>query len=634
MHRESLVHHALRGEVAAASPARGVLLAGLLLLTLLLPGCEARPYVAADCDREDLGGRSVARVWDEVLLNLIRQVVPAPTVHARNLFHLSAAMWDAWAAYDESADGFFVTEKREAGDVSLARETAISYAAYRILQWRYANVADLATATEELDATMASMCYRTDYASAEGDTPADFGNRIAAAVIEAGRTDGALEEQRYVDSGYVAVNEPLPVAESGTEMTDPNRWQPLALAEQISQNGLPIPGQVQSNIGPHWGHVASFALAPSDTGTPIDPGPPPRLGDLQTDGAFKQAALEIIRLSSQLDPTDGVTIDIGPGAMGDNGLGANDGDGHPENPATGEPYAPNVVPRADFQRALAEHWADGPKSETPPGHWNLIANEVSDAAELERRIAGQGDEVDRLEWDVKLYFALNGAVHDAAVAAWGLKGFYDSARPISMIRYLGGHGQSSNPGAPSYDPEGLPLEPGLVEVVTEKSSAPGERHQELAPHVGEVAVRAWRGFPEDPQTERSGVAWILAVDWVPYQRSTFVSPAFAGYVSGHSTFSRAAAELLTSFTGSEYFPGGMHEWDLAAGELIHEKGPDELITLQWATYRDAADQAGISRLFMGIHIAADDLEGRKIGAICGREAWARAITYFDGTARD
>lgn len=74
--------------------------------------------------------------------------------------------------------------------------------------------------------------------------------------------------------------------------------------------------------------------------------------------------------------------------------------------------------------------------------------------------------------------------------------------------------------------------------------------------------------------------------------------------------------------------------DLAAGELIHEKGPDEPITLQWATYRDAADQAGISRLFMGIHIAADDLEGRKIGAICGREAWARAITYFDGTARD
>jgi hypothetical protein len=104
-------------------------------------------------------------------------------------------------------------------------------------------------------------------------------------------------------------------------------------------------------------------------------------------------------------------------------------------------------------------------------------------------------------------------------------------------------------------------------------------------------------------------------------------------VSGHSTFSRAAAELLTSFTGSEYFPGGLHQWRLAAGELIHEEGPDEPITLQWATYRDAADQAGISRLFMGIHITADDVEGREIGAICGRQAWARAITYFDGSAR-
>jgi hypothetical protein len=634
MHRASQGRRRRRRGHLGGPRTRVIALVALLLLSILLPACEARPYLAPDCSRQDLDGQSVARVWDEVLLELIRQVVPAPTVHARNLFHLSAAMWDAWAAYEERADGYLVTEKHEAGDVAFARETAISYAAYRILLWRYAEVADLAAATEQLDATMASLCYRTDYASTEGDTPADLGNRIAAAVLEAGRTDGSLEEQRYVDSAYVPANEPLEVAEPGATMDDPNRWQPLALAEQTSQNGLSIPGQVQAFIGPHWGHVTAFALAESEAGTPIDPGPPPRLGDPRTDEAFKQAALEAIRYSSQLDPADGVTIDIGPGAMGDNRLGANDGNGHPANPATGEPYAQNVVPRADFQRALAEHWADGPKSETPPGHWNLIANEVSDAADLERRIGGEGDEVDRLEWDVKLYFALNGAVHDAAVAAWGLKGHYDSSRPISMIRYLGAHGQSSDPDGPAYDLEGLPLEPGLVEVITEASAAPGERHEALADHVGEIAVRSWRGFPEDPETELSGVGWILAVDWVPYQRSTFVSPAFAGYVSGHSTFSRAAAELLTAFTGSEYFPGGIHESTLPAGELIHEEGPDEPITLQWATYRDAADQAGISRLFMGIHITADDVEGRKIGAICGREAWARALSHFDGTAGD
>ena len=70
----------------------------------------------AGCVRADLGGRSVARVWDDALLELIRQVVPAPTVHARNLFHTSVAMWDAWAAYDPDADGYLVTEKAPAAD--------------------------------------------------------------------------------------------------------------------------------------------------------------------------------------------------------------------------------------------------------------------------------------------------------------------------------------------------------------------------------------------------------------------------------------------------------------------------------------------------------------------------------------
>ena len=576
----------------------------------------------------------MARVWDEQLLALIRQVVPAPTVHARNLFHTSAAMWDAWAAYEPDADGYFVTEKLRAEDVTEAREAAISFAAYRILLWRYATVADLDVATEELDATMASLCFRTDFTSTDGDSPAALGNRIAQTVIEYGREDGSLEDERYVDSAYQPVNDPLPVAESGTVMRDPNRWQPLALAEQIAQNGLPIPGQVQTFIGPQWGHVKAFALpASSADGVPIDPGPPPHLADPTTDAAFKQAAIEVIRLSSELDPSDGVTIDIGPGSLGANSLGTNDGHGHERNPATGESYAPNEARRADFARVLAEYWADGPKSETPPGHWNTIANAVFDTPDVELRVGGEGAELDRLEWDVKVYFALNGAVHDAAIAAWGLKGFYDSARPISMIRYMGGKGQSSDPDGPAYDPAGLPLEPGLVEVVSEASSAPGERHAQLADHVGEIAIRSWLGFPKDPATQTSGVGWILAVNWVPYQRSTFVTPAFAGYVSGHSTFSRAAAEVLTAFTGSPFFPGGLSEWRVNAGDLLHEEGPSADTTLQWATYYDAADQAGLSRLYMGIHIAADDLEGRQIGAICGIDAWALAQRYFDGSAR-
>jgi hypothetical protein len=554
-------------------------------------------------------------------------------VHARNLFHVSAAMWDAWAAYDKTADGYFVDEKQTAGDVRAARETAISYAAYRILLWRYGTVSDLTSAAEALDGQMAALCLDRAYATMEGNDPAAFGNRIAQAVIDFGHSDGALEPERYVDASYRPRNEPLIVDEPGATMADPNAWQPLALDRQLSQNGLPIPGKIQSYIGPHWGWVAPFALPASDTATPIDPGPPPRLHDPDTDDEFKQAAVEIIRYSSQLDASDGVMIDISPASVGNNMLGTNDGSGYEANPVTGEPYELQIVPRADFQRALAEFWADGPHSETPPGHWNVVANAVSDTDGVEHKLAGVGPELDRLEWDIKLYFALNGAVHDAAIAAWGLKSYYDSVRPISMIRYMGGLGQSSDRSVPAYHPDGLPLEPGLIELITTDSSAAGERHAHLADHVGEVAVLAWRGFPDDPANETSGVGWIPAVEWVPYQRDSFVTPAFAGYVSGHSTFSRAAAELMTLITGSRYFPGGLAEWTTPAGELLHEEGPTTDVTLQWASYYDAADQAGISRLYMGIHISADDYEGRRLGYQCGLQAWELARTYFDGTAR-
>ena len=613
------------------------LLAGLTAMSVLagaLVGCSnEEPGLTIDgCSRADLGGRTVARVWDETMLELIRQVIPAPTVHARNLFHVSAAMWDAWAAYDPDADGYFVTEKHTASDVQAAREAAMSTAAYRILLWRYATVSDLPEATEQLDAVMADLCYATDADSTSGDDPIALGNRIAETVIEFGSTDGALEDERYVDSSYRPANEPMVVADPGTVMADPNSWQPLSLGLQLSQNGLPIPGNVQTYIGPHWGFVTGFALTASPTGTPIDPGPPPRLGDPDTDAEFKQAALDIVRDSSELDPADGVEIDIGPASIGANTLGTNDGTGYDLNPATGEAYATDPTMAADFYRAIAEYWADGPTSETPPGHWNLLANSVEDSPGFERRFRGQGPELDPLEWDVKTYFALNGAVHDAAIAAWGVKAYYDSVRPISMIRYMGGLGQSSDPDGPSYDPEGLPLEDGLVEVVTPESSAPGERHEALADHVGEIAVRAWRGNPEDPETQTSGVGWIRAVDWVPYQRPTFVTPSFAGYVSGHSTFSRAAAEVLAGITGSPFFPGGLATWTVDQGTLLHEEGPTRDVNLQWATYYDASDQAGISRLYGGIHIPQDDVEGRRIGAEVGRGAWELAQTYFDGTA--
>jgi hypothetical protein len=197
-----------------------------------------------------------------------------------------------------------------------------------------------------------------------------------------------------------------------------------------------------------------------------------------------------------------------------------------------------------------------------------------------------------------------------------------------MIRYMGGRGQSSDRSGPSYHPEGLPLVPGLVEVITADTTAPGGRHQALAGHEGEIAVRSWTGTPDDRETETAGVAWILAVDWVPYQMPTFVTPSFAGYVSGHSTFSRASAEVMAAFTGSAYFPGGLGTFTVPAGSLEFEAGPAQDVVLQWATYYDASDQAGLSRLYGGIHISADDLAGRRMGAACGLAAWDRAQLLY------
>jgi len=573
----------------------------------------------------------VARQWDEAALDAVRRDLPAPTVHARNLFHVSVAMWDAWAAYDDRSPGYLVDESASASDVASARDEAISYAAYRVLEHRYLTAAGASDSLPEFDALMRASCYDPEIRTTEGDDPAAVGNRIAALVIEATAGDGAHEDEGYQDTGYRPVNPPLVVAEPGTSMTDPNRWQPLQIEQMVSQNGIPVADGVQQFIGSHWGHVAGFALPPvSADGVPMDPGAPPMLGDPATDQAFKDDAVEIVAYSAMLDPADGVLIDVSPRAQGNNPVGTYDGAGHTVNPVTGRPYEPTLVPRADFARVVAEFWADGPHSETPPGHWNVLANEVSDALQPDLRIGGQGDVVDRLHWDVALYLALNGAAHDAAVAAWGAKGYYDYVRPISMIRYMGGLGQSSDPDGPSYHPEGLPLEPGLVEVVTERSSRPGARHADLAEHVGEVAVRSWTGRPDDPESGVGGVGWIRAVEWVPYQMPTFVTPSFAGYVSGHSAFSRAAAEVLTAMTGSPYFPDGLGEWRVEADTLEFESGPSDDVVLQWATYADAADQAGVSRLYGGIHVRSDDLRGRVIGQACGRAAWEKALAYIGG----
>ncbi|NJK89243.1 MAG: vanadium-dependent haloperoxidase, partial [Myxococcales bacterium] len=440
----------------------------------------------------------------------------------------------------------------------------------------------------------------------------------------------ANEQEDYEDPDrFVSPEPPMVVDRPGAVMIDPSRWQPLDLAVAVTQNGIPVGAGVQGYIGPHWRDVEPFAVERPAPGAPyFDLGEGPRFD------------ANIIRsrrghsLDAELDLTDEQIIDISPASYGNNSLGANDGQGYLQNPFTGEAYEPILVNRGDFGRVMAEYWADGPRSETPPGHWNVIAHQAMESPAFERRIEGAADELGALEYDLKLHLALNGALHDAAIVAWEIKRLYLSARPISLIRTMAGLGQSSEPAAADYDPMGLPLVEGLIERITAESAALGQRHHHLAPYIGELTVRSWRGEPGDPAAELGGIAWIRALEWVPYQRETFVTPAFPGYTSGHSTFSRSAAEVLAAITGTPFFPGGLGQNVLKKDAyLTFEQGPSTDVPLSYATYYDAADQAGQSRLWGGIHIAADDFDGRRTGSEVGKRAFTKAKTFFDGSAR-
>lgn len=576
---------------------------------------------------------SVARTWDEQILSAIRIDTPHPPVHARNLFHLSVVMYDAWAAYQTNAVGYIYHAKHTAPDIALARREAISYAAWRLLKERYAYSKSAAVTLSTLDQQLTGLGYSTNNNSLDTNTPAGVGNSVYAAVAAYFLNDGARQTSAYadaapVDGGYTAWNQPLVTGIPG----NPNfvyldHWQPLAIANAVDQNGFPM-GPVQPFVGAQWLKVRPFAHAREDESQPwINPGPPPKLfavGDAQ----LRAEIAAVVRASGELTPDDGMTLDISPASWGNNPLGANTGTGRPLNPVTGQPYTPNVVKRGDFARVLAEFWADGPNSETPPGHWNTLANAVADFPGFVKRIGGTGPVVDDLEWDVKVYFAVNAALHDAACAAWSLKRFYDSPRPVSFIRWMGTWGQSSDPNQAAYHPWGLPLVSNVVEVVTTNTAS--GRHFGFTP--GQVVVYCWPGQPANPATQYSGARWTLPANWQPYQRTNFVTPAFPGFISGHSTFSRAAAEVLAAITGSTFFPGGLGTFSCPATNFLSfERGPSQAVQLQWATYYDAADQAGLSRIWGGIHISADDLTGRVIGAQCGSNAWALAARYFDGS---
>jgi hypothetical protein len=181
-----------------------------------------------------------------------------------------------------------------------------------------------------------------------------------------------------------------------------------------------------------------------------------------------------------------------------------------------------------------------------------------------------------LDADVRMFFAMTNAVFDASIACWETKRHWDYVRPVTAIHFL----------------------------------FKGKK------------VKAWAG-------PNMGTAKIDGGDWRPYQAETVVTPPFPEYVSGHSTFSAAAAEVLKRFTGSDSFGYSVTR---KAGSSAVEPGtvPHADVTLSWATFSDAADEAGVSRRYGGIHFEDADLKGREMGRLIGARAWNKAQAYLSG----
>lgn len=435
--------------------------------------------------------------WNEILLQAVRDTNPGPPVVSRMLAIVHTCMYDAWAAYDDSAlgtqfKGKLRQPKADRNDNN--RQEAISYAAYT------AAVDLFPSETAKFDDLMASMGYPLEGAAAE---PSSVGVAACDAVLKFRHGDGAnqlgdLSPGAYTDyTGYQPINTP-------DQIVDPNYWQPLRM---IGVDGEEI---VQTFLVPYWGEVTPFSFNSPNRFRLKEPAP---FGSEE----YVAQAREVLAYSANL---------------------------------------------TEAQKVTAEYWADGPHSETPPGHWNLFAQFIS-----KRDDHDMGD-------DVKMFFALNNAVFDAGVVAWWAKRKYDYVRPITAINYL-------------YEGQ---------------------------------EVDAWAG-------PYQGAGPIWGEEWRPYQAVSFVTPPFSEYVSGHSTFSAAAAEVLRSFTGSDFFG---YSATIEVGSSLVEPGmvPASPLTLSWPTLSAAADDAGLSRLYGGIHFRDGDMEGRRIGKQIGELTWKKSQKLF------
>ena len=287
---------------------------------------------------------SVAREWNELLLESIRNDLARPTVHARNLFHCSAAMYDSWAIADPIAVPYFLGQERNGyfidfkgidlpTDIQAFQEEAMSFAMFRLLKLRFTGLNATVNLYPQYDAYMVQLGYDINDSSVDyynTNKASSLGNYLAQEINNFGLLDGSNQSGSYANTSYTTVNSPLVMDLPGNpDIDDLNRWQPLTLDVFIDQSGNVIPGATPDFLSPEWGQVFPFCLSASDKTTYTrngfnyhvyhDPGLPPEIDTLNGGGTsddYKWAHALVTKWSSHLDTADQVVWDISPASIG------------------------------------------------------------------------------------------------------------------------------------------------------------------------------------------------------------------------------------------------------------------------------------------------------------------------------
>ena len=485
-----------------------------VLLALVAAACtgggsvaQAPPSTLAFTDED--WEPSVVLAWNEAAIEAVRhQDKPFPTVVSRSLFIVHQAMYEAYAAMDEQAvgelvPGFLVALAEGLDDDDLAE--VVSQAAYQALVDQFHDYED---ETGAFTAVLAGLGYEPTPLGE--DTPSQIGAYVASVVRQYRLGDGSEQARLYHEpeggEGYEQY-EPGPDAGYGS-------WEPLLVptGAATDEDGVPIVDpfdattfEGQRFITAHWSRVEPYALTAADQ---FRPGPPPypdldepyvdARGNETTSGeAFVDQMAEVVELGAAL---------------------------------------------TDEQKIIAEYWADGPHSESPPGHWNELAREVS--------IRDRHSLVD----DILLFHALNAALLDAGIATWDAKRHYDSVRPVTAIPQL--FDEVDGWGGPGR---------GTVRMAAE----------DWQPYQDQTFVTpAFPEYPSGHSTFSAAAAEIL--------RSFTGSDRFAD------------GTVLPSDHDTDGEPDLVGRYVAVPGSGFYEPGPDQTVVLEWPTFSAAADEAGIS----------------------------------------